>query len=169
MPTAGSNERPWPGWWRSALGRRHAATFALLVSLPLLAYAAWSAAQVYRQQRDALAAVQTAQADAAAARIQQFLREIELQLTWLTALPWTPDAAPQRRLDALRALRVLRARTRRETEEQGAQRGDGGALHGGGAGAAAQGSVDPRGGARALAPSTWTTPRPPWEPPPYSP
>ncbi len=105
MPTAGSNERPWPGWWRSALGRRHAATFALLVSLPLLAYAAWSAAQVYRQQRDALAAVQTAQADAAAARIQQFLREIELQLTWLTALPWTPDAAPQRRLDALRALR----------------------------------------------------------------
>ena len=54
MPTAGSNERPWPGWWRSALGRRYAAVFALLVSLPLLAYAAWSAAQVYRQQRDAL-------------------------------------------------------------------------------------------------------------------
>ena len=82
MPTAGSNERPWPGWWRSALGRRYAAVFALLVSLPLLAYAAWSAAQVYRQQRDALAAVQTAQADAAAARIQRFLREIELQLSW---------------------------------------------------------------------------------------
>ena len=55
VPTAGSNERPWPGWWRSALGRRYAAVFALLVSLPLLAYAAWSAAQVYRQQRDALA------------------------------------------------------------------------------------------------------------------
>ena len=105
MPTAGSNERPWPGGWRSALGRRYAAVFALLVSLPLLAYAAWSAAQVYRQQRDALAAVQTAQADAAAARIQRFLREIELQLSWLTALPWTPDGAPQRRLDALRALR----------------------------------------------------------------
>ena len=31
MPTAGSNERPWPGWWRSALGRRYAAVFALLV------------------------------------------------------------------------------------------------------------------------------------------
>ncbi|MBS0599467.1 MAG: HAMP domain-containing protein [Comamonadaceae bacterium] len=85
--------------------RRYAAAFALLVSLPLLAYAAWSATQVYRQQRDAVAAVQTAQADAAAARIQQFLRTIELQLAWLTALPWTEDGAPQRRLDALRALR----------------------------------------------------------------
>lgn len=111
VPTAGSTERRWPGWWRSALGRRYALAFSLLVCLPLLAYAALSATLVYRQQREALAALQTAQAGAAAVRIQQFLQAIELQLGWLAALPWTQDAAPQRRLDVLRALRQTQAIT----------------------------------------------------------
>ena len=92
-------------WWGRSLGRRYALTFVLVVSLPLLVYGLLNSTLTFRQQRAALAAVQQAQADASAARIQQFLNNIELQLAWLTVLPWTPDAAPQRRLEALRVLR----------------------------------------------------------------
>ena len=95
--------------WRGSLRRRYALTFVLLVSLPLLVYGLVSATLTYRQQRDALGAVQLAQADAAAVRIGQFLHEVDLQLGWLTALPWAEDSAQQRRLDALRVLRQTAA------------------------------------------------------------
>lgn len=91
--------------WRSILRRRYATTFVLLVSLPLLAYGLISATLTYRQQRDALAALQHSQADAAGVRILQLIHEVQLQLGWLTVLPWTPSAGQQRRLDVLRALK----------------------------------------------------------------
>ena len=94
-----------PRRWRGSLQRRYALTFVLVVSIPLLVSGLVSARLAHRQQREAIAALQAAQAEASMVRILQFLREVELQLTWLTALPWTEDAAPLRRLDALRALR----------------------------------------------------------------
>lgn len=100
---------PFDGGWRRTLRRRYASTFVMLVSLPLLAYGLISTTLTYRQQRIALAAVQHAQADAAGARILQFLHEVELQLSWLAAPPWEQGSAPQRRLDALRALRLTPA------------------------------------------------------------
>jgi hypothetical protein len=44
---------------------------------------------------------------AAAAKIEQFVREIEHQLAWIAQTPWGPRGAPldQRRLDSLRLLR----------------------------------------------------------------
>ena len=113
MPTNASAEGPArPHWrWRVSLRQRYATVFALLVSLPLLAYGLVTATLIHGQQREALAAVQRAQAEASAVRIQQFLHEVELQLAWLTSLPWTPTAAASRRLDTLRVLRLTPAIT----------------------------------------------------------
>jgi signal transduction histidine kinase len=91
--------------WGGALQRRYALTFVLVVSLPLLLSGLVSANLALRQQRAAIETLQDAQADASVVRIAQFLRDVEQQMSWLTALPWTEDAAPQRRIDALRVLR----------------------------------------------------------------
>lgn len=107
LPTAPPGTVRWPG----TLRRRYVTTFVLLVSLPLLAYGLISASLAYRQQRDALAALQRAQADAAGVRILELVNEVELQLAWLSALPWVPGTAPQRRLEALRALKLTPAIT----------------------------------------------------------
>lgn len=96
---------------RGSLQRRYATIFVLVVSVPLLVSAVVSASLAHRQQRDAIAALQDAQADASTVRILQFLREVELQLAWLTALPWGEDATQQRRLDMLRAMRQAPAIT----------------------------------------------------------
>ena len=79
------------------------------MSLPLLLSGLVGATLTWRQQQQALADVQLARADASALRIQQFLREIELQLRGLALLPWTADSAAQRRQDALRVLRLALA------------------------------------------------------------
>lgn len=102
-----------PRWeaLRGSLQRRYATIFVLVVSVPLLVSAVVSASLAHRQQRDAIAALQDAQADASTVRILQFLREVELQLAWLTALPWGEDATQQRRLDMLRAMRQAPAIT----------------------------------------------------------
>jgi hypothetical protein len=42
---------------------------------------------------------------AAAAKISQFIKEIESQLGWTTQLPWSAGSIEQRRFDALRLLR----------------------------------------------------------------
>ncbi len=100
--TANPHAAPQSGW-RQSLRRRYALTFVALVSLPLLLSAAVSASITWRQQQQALAAVQSAQVAASAERIGQFLHEVELQLRGLALLPWAGDSASQRRLNAVRA------------------------------------------------------------------
>jgi two-component system, NtrC family, sensor kinase len=51
------------------------------------------------------------QAEAAAAKIGQFIKDIEGQIGWTTQLPWTASALEQRRFDALRLLRQMPAVT----------------------------------------------------------
>jgi hypothetical protein len=51
------------------------------------------------------------QAEAAAAKISQFIREIEIQLGWTTQLPWSAGTIDQRRFDGLRLLRQVPAIT----------------------------------------------------------
>src|SRR5262249_5057215 len=50
-------------------------------------------------------------AEAAAAKIGQFIKEIESQLGWTTQLPWSAGSIDQRRFDALRLLRQVPAIT----------------------------------------------------------
>ena len=65
----------------------------------------------YHDQRTSLVRIQREQAEAAAAKIGQFVSEIEGQLGWMTQLPWTAVTPEQRRFDALRLLRQVPAIT----------------------------------------------------------
>src|ERR1700751_463751 len=72
----------------------------------------------YREHKAALIRIQHEQAEAAAAKISQFIKEIESQLGWTTQLPWSAvdpaeqkRALEQRRFDALRLLRQVPAIT----------------------------------------------------------
>src|SRR5262249_8141475 len=50
-------------------------------------------------------------AEAAAAKVGQFIKEIESHLGWTTQLPWSAGSIEQRRFDALRLLRQVPAIT----------------------------------------------------------
>ena len=65
----------------------------------------------YQENKQALTRIQREQAEAAAAKIGQFIKDIEGQIGWTTQLPWTASALEQRRFDALRLLRQVPAIT----------------------------------------------------------
>jgi signal transduction histidine kinase/CheY-like chemotaxis protein len=65
----------------------------------------------YREHKSALIRVQQEQAQAAAAKIDQFVREIESQVGWTTQLPWSAGTIDQRYSDGLRLLRQVPAIT----------------------------------------------------------
>ena len=65
----------------------------------------------YREQKALLIRIQREQADAAAAKINQFVKEIEGQMGWTTQLAWSAGNIEQRRLEALRLLRQVPAIT----------------------------------------------------------
>ena len=65
----------------------------------------------YQEHKAALIRIQREQAEAAAAKIGQFVKEIEGQLGWTTQLPWSASTLEQRRFDALRLLRQVPAIT----------------------------------------------------------
>jgi signal transduction histidine kinase len=62
-----------------------------------------------RDHRAALVRIQEEQANAAAQRITQFVKEIEGQLGWMTHLSWANAKVEQREVDALRLLRQVPA------------------------------------------------------------
>jgi Cache domain len=65
----------------------------------------------YSEHRAALVRIQREQAEAAAAKIGRFIKEIESQLGWTTQLPWSAGTLEQRRFDAQRLLRQVPAIT----------------------------------------------------------
>ncbi len=62
-------------------------------------------------RRPAHLRIQREQAEAAAAKIGQFIKEIESQIGWTTQLPWSAGTLEQRRFDGLRLLRQVPAIT----------------------------------------------------------
>src|SRR5436190_7062917 len=91
----------------SRLFAKYVALFVAVVTVALLFSGVFDALFYYREHRDALVRIQREQAVAAAAKISQFIKEIESQLGWTTQLPWSAGAADQRRFDALRLLRQV--------------------------------------------------------------
>jgi signal transduction histidine kinase len=65
----------------------------------------------YQEYKSSLIRIQREQAEAAAAKIGQFIREIEAQVGWTTQLPWSAGTLEQRRFDGLRLLRQVPAIT----------------------------------------------------------
>ncbi len=82
-----------------------------MVTVALLANGIFDVWFYYREHKNALVRIQREQAEAASAKIGQFITEIESQLGWTTQLPWSTGTIEQRRFDALRLLRQVPAIT----------------------------------------------------------
>ncbi|WP_407113804.1 ATP-binding protein [Bradyrhizobium sp. LMG 9283] len=96
---------------RTRLFAKYVALFVAVVAIALLANGLFEVYFYYREHKASLIRVQHEQAEAAAAKIGQFVKEIESQLGWTTQLPWSAGSIEQRRFDALRLLRQVPAVT----------------------------------------------------------
>ncbi|MGB7619465.1 MAG: GAF domain-containing protein [Pseudolabrys sp.] len=96
---------------RSRLFLKYAALFVAVVCVALVTNGLFEIWVSYRQHKDALIQVQHEQAESAATKIGQFIKEIESQVGWTTQLLWSVETIEQRRFDALRLLRQVPAIT----------------------------------------------------------
>ena len=96
---------------RTRLFTKYVALFVAVVGVALLSNGIFEVFFYYREHKAALIRIQHEQAVAAAAKITQFIKEIESQLGWTTQLPWSAGSIQDRRFDALRLLRQVPAIT----------------------------------------------------------
>lgn len=94
---------------RAGLFRKYAQLIVSLVGGALLVSGALGLYFSYRETRAALQALEREKAQAAALRIEQFVREIERQLGWTTFPPAGAAAVESRRLDLVKLLRQVPA------------------------------------------------------------
>src|SRR5215472_17513594 len=100
--------------WRQINGplfRKYVALFLAVVFVVLLINGLLEIGFAYQEHKVSLIRIQREQAEAAAAKIAQFIKEIESQLGWTTQLPWSAASLENRRFDALRLLRQVPAIT----------------------------------------------------------
>jgi signal transduction histidine kinase len=96
---------------RARLFAKYVALFVAVVSVALLSNGIFEVFFYYREHKASLIRIQREQAEAAAAKISQFIKEIESQIGWTTQLPWSAGSLQDRRFDALRLLRQVPAIT----------------------------------------------------------
>jgi signal transduction histidine kinase len=96
---------------RSRLFTKYVALFVAVVAVALASNGIFEVFFYYREHKASLIRIQREQAEAAAAKISQFIKEIESQLGWTTQLPWSAASLDNRRFDALRLLRQVPAIT----------------------------------------------------------
>src|SRR5437868_11857839 len=93
--------------WRQISGplfRKYVALFLAVVCVALLSNGIFEIAFSYREHKASLIRIQREQAEAAANKIGQFIKEIESQVGWTTQLPWSAGTIDQRPFDGLRLL-----------------------------------------------------------------
>src|SRR5579863_2726017 len=112
-PAAGTHPaaKPFGTKIRSRLFTKYVALFVAVVAIALLSNGIFEVFFYYREHKASLIRIQHEQAEAASAKISQFIKEIESQLGWTTQLPWSAGSIEQRRFDALRLLRQVPAIT----------------------------------------------------------
>ncbi len=93
------------------LFRKYVGLFLAVVCVALLTNGSSEIWFSYQEHKTALIRIQREQAEAAAAKIGQFIKEIESQVGWTTQLPWSAGTIDQRRFDGLRLLRQVPAIT----------------------------------------------------------
>jgi signal transduction histidine kinase len=112
---APSNDLPAPGAEktraRGRLFRKYVGLFLAVVCVALLTNGLSEIWFSYQEHKASLIRIQREQAEAAAAKIGQFIKEIESQVGWTTQLPWSAGTIDQRRFDGLRLLRQVPAIT----------------------------------------------------------
>ena len=100
-----------PTKFRSRLFTKYVVLFVAVVAVALISNGIFEVFFYYREHKAALIRIQHEQAEAAAAKIGQFIKEIESQLGWTAQLPWSAGSIEQRRFDALRLLKQVPAVT----------------------------------------------------------
>ena len=95
--------------WRGSLFRKYAVFFVVLVSVALAASGAVELYFSYQESKEALVALQREKALGAAARIEQFVKEVEQQISWTTqpSIVAPSAAMEQRRADYFRLIRQV--------------------------------------------------------------
>ena len=96
---------------RGKLFRKYVALFLSVVCIALLTSGLSEIWFSYQEHKASLIRIQREQAEAAAAKIGQFIKEIDSQIGWTTQLPWSAGTLEQRRFDGLRLLRQVPAIT----------------------------------------------------------
>ena len=96
---------------RIPLFLKYVVLFFAVVLVALITSGAFQVWFSYQEYKSSLIRIQREQAEAAAAKIGQFVREIQAQVGWTTQLPWSADVLEQRRFDGLRLLRQVPAVT----------------------------------------------------------
>src|SRR5215475_7116815 len=100
--------------WRQINGplfRKYVALFVAVVCVVLLSNGLFEIGFAYQEHKASLIRIQREQAEAAAAKIGQFIKEIESQVGWTTQLPWSAGTIDQRKFDGLRLLKQVPAVT----------------------------------------------------------
>jgi signal transduction histidine kinase len=98
-PAEGSAPAP-----RRRLSRKYALLFIGLVGTALLINSGFDFWFSYQEEKAALIQVQQEKANAAAQRIEEFINEIQSQISWTTNAEWEANPLDQRRQDYLRLL-----------------------------------------------------------------
>jgi signal transduction histidine kinase len=96
---------------RGRLFRKYVGLFLAVVCIALLTNGLSEVWFSFQEHKASLIRIQREQAEAAAAKISQFIKEIESQVGWTTQLPWSAGTIDQRRFDGLRLLRQVPAIT----------------------------------------------------------
>src|SRR6202165_4438104 len=96
---------------RGRLFSKYVALFVAVVCVALVTNGLLEIWFFYQEHKASLIRIQREQAEAASAKISQFVAEIEAQVGWTTQLPWAQSALDQRRFDGLRLLRQVPAIT----------------------------------------------------------
>ena len=105
-PTSASKPRI-----RGRLFRKYVVLFVAVVSVALLANGLLEIWFSYGEHKSSLIRIQREQAEDAATKLSEFVKEIEAEVGWTTQLPWAESDLDQRRFDALRLLRQVPAIT----------------------------------------------------------
>ncbi len=111
LPEVAPSAAPSAPKTRSRLFAKYVALFVAVVGVALLSNGIFEVFFYYREHKAALIRIQHEQAEAASAKIGQFIKEIESQLGWTAQLPWSASSLENRRFDALRLLRQVPAIT----------------------------------------------------------
>ena len=104
-------EKPLARSARGRLFRKYVGLFLAVVCIALLTNGLSEIVFSFQEHKASLIRIQREQAEAAAAKISQFIKEIESQVGWTTQLPWSAGTIDQRRFDGLRLLRQVPAIT----------------------------------------------------------
>jgi signal transduction histidine kinase/CheY-like chemotaxis protein len=98
-----------PATRRGSLFRKYLVSFVAVVSVALITNSLFDAWFSYQEQKRLLIRVQHEQADAAAAKITQFLKEIEHQIGWVSQMQPSAATVEDVRINAIRLLRLTPA------------------------------------------------------------